>query len=55
MTLTLVGLSGGIGYIIAKLVDVTQNGDTDKYFGSKKSLTFFGMILQAYVVIVAGD
>ncbi|KAI8905699.1 hypothetical protein DFJ77DRAFT_478681 [Powellomyces hirtus] len=47
MTATLLGLSGGIGYLIAKLVDVAQKGATSKYSGSRKSLTFFESITLA--------
>ncbi|KAJ3280475.1 hypothetical protein HK104_000632 [Borealophlyctis nickersoniae] len=43
MALTLLGLSGGIGYLISKLVDV-QTNKTNKYQGSKNSLTFFEAI-----------
>ena len=41
MSITLIAFSGGIGYLISKLVDVITN-TTPKYEGSKKSLTFFG-------------
>ncbi|KAI8825647.1 uncharacterized protein EV422DRAFT_135073 [Fimicolochytrium jonesii] len=44
MTATLLGLSGGIGYLISKLVDVLRKGDQPKYSGSKNSLTFFEAI-----------
>ncbi|KAJ3011351.1 hypothetical protein HKX48_006881 [Thoreauomyces humboldtii] len=46
MTLTCLGLSGGIGYLIAKLVDISQNTEAnkDKYTGSKASLTLFEVI-----------
>ncbi|KAI9104096.1 hypothetical protein DFS34DRAFT_306313 [Phlyctochytrium arcticum] len=47
MTLTLLGLSGGIGYLISKLVDVIKNGDSPKYSGSRNSLTFFEAITLA--------
>ncbi|KNC96695.1 uncharacterized protein SPPG_07907 [Spizellomyces punctatus DAOM BR117] len=50
MTLTLLGLSGGIGYLIAKLVDVMKKGDTPKYSGSRNSLTFFESITLALSV-----
>ncbi|KAJ3046089.1 hypothetical protein HDV00_003839 [Rhizophlyctis rosea] len=43
MSITLLGFSGGIGYLISKLVDVVTN-NTGKYEGSKNSLTFFEVI-----------
>ncbi|KAI8817762.1 uncharacterized protein EV422DRAFT_204803 [Fimicolochytrium jonesii] len=50
MTATLLGLAGGIGYLISKLVDVSQNGSTSKYSGSRRSLTFFEGITLALCV-----
>ncbi|KAJ3052719.1 hypothetical protein HK097_005811 [Rhizophlyctis rosea] len=46
MSITLIAFSGGIGYLISKLVDVITN-TTPKYEGSKKSLTFFEVITLA--------
>ncbi|KAJ3151673.1 hypothetical protein HDU89_001721 [Geranomyces variabilis] len=50
MTATLLGLSGAIGYLMAKLVDVAQLGSTPKYSGSRKSLTFFESLTLALCV-----
>ncbi|KAI9197318.1 uncharacterized protein BJ171DRAFT_520790 [Polychytrium aggregatum] len=42
MMLTLLGLSGGIGYIVSKLYDAATN--VEKYIGSRNSLIFFETI-----------
>lgn len=42
MYATLVGLLAGAGYLISKLVDISRNGETDKYSGCSKSLAWFG-------------
>ncbi|KAJ3327174.1 hypothetical protein HDU76_012285 [Blyttiomyces sp. JEL0837] len=44
MALLLVGLSGGIGYLIDRLIDIYTNGSSDKYLSSKTSLTVFTSI-----------
>ncbi|KAI9002680.1 hypothetical protein BC832DRAFT_104160 [Gaertneriomyces semiglobifer] len=56
MSFTLIGLSGGIGYLIAKLMDVTKAkedrppGEENKYLGSQNSLTFFEALALALCI-----
>ncbi|KAJ1553948.1 hypothetical protein HK096_005680 [Nowakowskiella sp. JEL0078] len=55
MTLVLIGLSGVMGFLVTRLVDIFVN--TTRYIGSKNSLTFFALItillcLSTFVIAV---
>ncbi|KAJ3090076.1 hypothetical protein HK102_004752 [Quaeritorhiza haematococci] len=50
MSLMLVGLSGGIAYLVSKLVDIYTTEDPKKYASSMRSLTFFESITLALCI-----